>query len=49
MESYDAHRPELEALLGRDTFVARQAERRSQLRAIEAGLLLRSMFVASRP
>jgi len=49
MESYDAHRPELEALLGRDTFVARQAERRSQLGAIEAGLLRRSMLVASRP
>jgi hypothetical protein len=45
----DAHRDGLVELLGAADFEERQAERRTQLRAVEEGLLCRSLFVARRP
>jgi len=47
IEQSDAHRDDLVALLGVRTFEERQAERRAQLRAIEDGVLCRSLFVAA--
>ena len=49
LRHWDANYDELAALLGEAAVQERQAERRAQLRAIEDGLLARSMFIASRP
>jgi hypothetical protein len=46
---WDANQDYLVALLGKHAVAARQAERRAQLRAIEDGILCRSMFTACRP
>jgi hypothetical protein len=43
------HRDELVGLLGSDEFEERQRERHVQLRAVEDGLLRRSLYVARRP
>jgi hypothetical protein len=49
IEQWDANHDELVALLGKPMMDERQAERRSQLRAIEDGVLCRSLFTARRP
>jgi hypothetical protein len=49
MEQWDAHRADLVALLGSTVVDDRQRERRAQLRAIEDGILCRSLFSATRP
>jgi hypothetical protein len=46
---WSANEAELVALDSRDTFAQRQRERHTQLRAIEDGLLKRSLFSATRP
>ena len=48
-EQWDAHHDELAAALGPAAVDERQAERRAQLRAIEDGILCRSLFTARRP
>ena len=45
----DANHDDLAALLGQVTVEERQADRRAQLRAIEDGILARSLFTARRP
>jgi hypothetical protein len=45
----DANHDDLVALLGEVTVEQRQADRRAQLRAIEDGILARSLFTARRP
>ena len=44
----DANHDDLAALLGEVTVEQRQADRRAQLRAIEDGILARSLFTARR-
>jgi hypothetical protein len=46
---WDAHRPELVTLHGESEFDTRQQERRTQLQAIDDGLLRRSLVVGCRP
>jgi hypothetical protein len=46
---WDANHKDLAALLGEQEVEQRQAERRAQLRAIEDGILTRSLFTARRP
>ena len=48
-EHWDANREELVALLGQQWVQERQTERRAQLRAIQDGILSRSLFTARRP
>jgi hypothetical protein len=49
IDQWDRHRDALEELLGVEQFESRQGERRTQLDAVEHGLLRRSLFVAVRP
>lgn len=49
MEQWDAHRADLVALFGTTVVDDRQREREAQLRAIEDGILCRSLFSATRP
>ena len=46
---YDAHQDELVAQLGEQLFVEGQDERRAQLRAVDDGLLRRSLLAGTRP
>lgn len=46
IQQWDANRDDLVALLGERDVDERQAERRAQLRAIEDGILSRSLFTA---
>jgi hypothetical protein len=49
LDQYDGHREAIVATLGAAAFEERQAARRLLVRAIDEGLLRRSLFVASRP
>jgi len=49
IEQYDVHHAELVATLGTAELEQRQRERRTQLGAIEDGLLRRTLFSAVRP
>jgi len=49
IEQWDRHHDALADLLGAEHVAQRQRERRSQLRAVEDGLLRRSLLVAIRP
>ena len=49
IDQWDEHRDALTAVYGEPEFESRQHDRRMQLRAVEDGLLRRSLFVASRP
>ena len=49
IHQWDTNHSDLVALLGEPVVEERQAERRAQLRAIEDGILSRSLFTASRP
>lgn len=49
IREWDAQRAELEQLVGADEFAGRQSRRRRALRVIEAGLLKRYLFMATRP
>jgi len=48
IDQWDLRRDDLVGLLGVEQFEERQADRRTQLRAVEDGLLRRSLFVARR-
>jgi hypothetical protein len=49
IDQSDWHRDALVAQSGQEAFDDRQRERRAQLRAVEDGLLRRSLFAATRP
>jgi hypothetical protein len=49
IDQWESHHQHLVALLGKRAVDERQAERRAQLRAIEDGILSRSLFTACRP
>jgi hypothetical protein len=49
IEQWESRREALAALYGASEVDQRQRERRVQLRAVEDGLLRRSLLVASRP
>ena len=49
IHQWEANRADLVALLGEAEVHERQAKRRAQLRAIEDGILARSLFTACRP
>jgi hypothetical protein len=49
IQQWDANYSGLADLLGEQAVAERQADRRAQLRAIEDGILARSMFTAVRP
>ena len=49
LDHWDAGHDDLVALLGEQAFADRQADRRAQLRAIEVGILARSLLTARRP
>ena len=49
LHHWDANHDDLVAMLGERAFAERQAERRAQLRAIEDGILARSLFTARTP
>lgn len=49
IDQWDDHRDALTAIYGDPEFESRQHDRRMQLRAIEDGLLRRSLFLGSRP
>jgi hypothetical protein len=49
VEECDRHREHLIDLQGVTDFEQRQHDRRAQLRAVEEGLLRRSLFIATRP
>ena len=49
IDQWDEHRDVLTALYGELEFERRQHDRRLQLRAVEDGLLRRSLFLGSRP
>ena len=49
IEQCDRHRDALAEVLGSDELEQRQNERRVQLRAVQDGLLRRSLLVAARP
>jgi hypothetical protein len=49
IDQWDRHRDALAALLGAEEVDQRQRERRIQLRAVEDGLLRRTLLVALRP
>ena len=49
IDQWDEHRDALTAVYGEPEFDSRQHDRRLQLRAVEDGLLRRSLFLGSRP
>jgi ubiquinone/menaquinone biosynthesis C-methylase UbiE len=49
IEQWDGRRPELVKLLGEEAVAQRQADRRAQLRAVEDGILRRSLLWARKP
>jgi hypothetical protein len=49
IHQWDDHRDALTAIYGDPKFEGRQHDRRSQLRAVEDGLLRRSLICSSRP
>jgi hypothetical protein len=49
IDQWDEHRDALIKVYGESEFEARQHDRRNQLRAVEDGLLRRSLFIGSRP
>ncbi len=49
IEQSDRHRDALAEVLGAEAIDQRQHERRTQLRAVNDGLLRRSLLVAARP
>ena len=49
IDQWDAHRDALINIYGEAEFESRQHDRRMQLRAVEDGLLRRSLFLGSRP
>jgi hypothetical protein len=49
IEQWDGHRDALAVLYGASEVDQRQRDRRTQLRAVEDGLLRRSLLIASRP
>jgi hypothetical protein len=49
IRQWEANHEDLVAVLGEPAVEQRQAERRAQLRAIEDGILSRSLFTACRP
>ena len=49
IDQWDEHRDALTAVYGGPEFESRQHDRRMQLRAVEDGLLRRSLFIGSRP
>jgi hypothetical protein len=49
IDQWDDHRDALTAVYGEPEFESRQHDRRLQLRAVEDGLLRRSLFLGSRP
>ena len=49
IDRWDDHRDELIAVYGEADFESRQQDRRLQLRAVEDGLLRRSLFIGTRP
>jgi hypothetical protein len=49
IRQWDANHQDLVTLLGEQAVAERQAEQRAQLRAIEDGILSRSLFTARRP
>ena len=49
IDQWDEHRDALTAVYGEPEFKSRQHDRRTQLRAVEDGLLRRSLFLGSRP
>ena len=49
IDQWDEHRDALIAVYGEPEFETRQHDRRMQLRAVEDGLLRRSLFLGSRP
>ena len=49
LRHWDAGHADLAALLGEQAFADRQTDRRAQLRAIEDGILARSLLTARRP
>ena len=49
LHHWDSNHDDLMALLGEQAVAERQAERRAQLRAIEDGILARSLFTARTP
>lgn len=49
LDQWDDHRDALTAVYGEPEFESRQHDRRVQLRAVEDGLLRRSLFLGGRP
>ena len=49
IDQWDDHRDALIKVYGEPEFESRQHDRRLQLRAVEDGLLRRSLFLGSRP
>jgi hypothetical protein len=49
IDRWDDHRDALIKVYGEAEFESRQHDRRTQLHAVEDGLLRRSLFVGSRP
>ena len=49
IDQWDEHREALTAIYGEPEFESRQQDRRLQLRAVEDGLLRRSLFLGTRP
>lgn len=49
IQQWEANREDLVAVLGEPAVEERQAGRRAELRAIEDGILSRSLFTACRP
>jgi hypothetical protein len=49
IDQWDEHRDALTTIYGEVEFEGRQHDRRIQLRALEDGLLRRSLFIGSRP
>lgn len=49
IDQWDDHRDALTAIYGEPEFESRQRDRRLQLRAVEDGLLRRSLVFGSRP
>jgi hypothetical protein len=49
IDQWDEHRGALIEVYGQSEFENRQADRRLQLRAVEDGLLRRSLFIGSGP
>jgi len=49
IDRWDDHSGELIAIYGKADFESRQQDRRLQLRAVEDGVLRRSLFIGTRP